>query len=257
MDVPAFERELQRYENSRLNAYVYPRATVSEVDISVTRLGESADELLPLYARARLPVRREDTAELAERMRRAAGAHQDLYARKALAYAHMLVSDHQAGRDLLAAMVAADASDAEAHYMTGLSYFLEANEGAPENWAATAARGRRHFARASRLTPHHVPTLYFYAKTFSREPTGMPEGALDVLVQAYLYAPQVAPIRLDAAQYLMQAGEFDVAIPILRPIAFSPHGGEMAQYAQRLLAAAERGEMPAPPEEESAAEASN
>lgn len=103
------------------------------------------------------------------------------------------------------------------------------------------AQARRYFVRAHRLDENHVPTLYRYAETFSgaTQTASTAENTLNVLLLARRLAPQVQEININAAQALMAFGRVADAVPILRMVAYDPHGGGGAEFARQLLAEAE------------------
>jgi hypothetical protein len=65
------------------------------------------------------------------------------------------------------------------------------------------------------------------------------ENYLNILLLARQLAPQVDEISLNAANALLSSSRTREAIPILRALAYDPHGGGAAETAQRLLTEAE------------------
>jgi hypothetical protein len=251
-----FASELRRYRGSGMRGFVFPRAQTPASDISVTRLPEAANDLLPYVIQLRridLEDRsdREDEDERLRRIRvaiertRNIGARfpADPYAIRAVARADLLHGSPAAARTQLQPLLTTMPDDTEALYLMGQSYLVEARAGEPAAFTQTASQGRRYFARAFRLNPADVATLYGYAETYSAEPGPMPDGPLDVLTQAYLLAPEVMRLRLRLGSELMEAGRFGEAIPVLSVAAFAPHRNPMTRQARVLLEAAQRGEL--------------
>jgi tetratricopeptide (TPR) repeat protein len=191
-----------------------------------------------LDMRMRRPIPESERAALAERVIAAAAPFgEDPYAVRARAGAELIRGAPETARTLLEPLLV-DESDWEAQYLVGLSYFNQAQHAAPAERAGLATRSRRYFARAYHLNPHHVPTLYYYAKSYMYDPRPMPASALDVLIQAHLLAPQVGEIAMNLGIQLMHAGRYDEAAAVIRPIAISPHQNGGSRAARQLLEAA-------------------
>jgi hypothetical protein len=129
----------------------------------------------------------------------------------------------------------------ETLYLVGRSYLEEADDAQGAARTEFQAQARRHFSRAYRRNENHVPSLYGYADTYSGVMMNEETYAnyLNVLLLARQLAPQVDTISLRAARALMTADRRSEAIPILRALAYDPHGGGAAERAQELLAEAE------------------
>jgi tetratricopeptide (TPR) repeat protein len=248
----AFQTTLREYMRGRIPYMSYPDTQVEDAQVTITRLPRSADRLLLPYARLQL-ARGASEEAATHALAEAARYPGDAFAARVSAYAHIVAGRPAEARPLLAGALAANPADAEAQFITGLSYLNEATmEGV--DTAASISAARRHLSRAFRAQSNHAPTLYYYVQTFIGEP--LTPQTLDVLVQAHLLAPQVYEVRFYTAIALMNARRFDEAAAVLRPLIFNPHSPESEQQARRLLEAAERGEMPSfdDAEDESAGE---
>jgi hypothetical protein len=234
-----FRAQLASYMRGAIPYTVYPNRDLEDSAITITRMPRSADNLLLLNAR--MVRMQEPNAELSDAIE-AEAAHfpQDAYAVRSAAYAEILRNPARA-RELVAPLIAANPQDYEAQYITGRSYFEEAQASDGPNDEAMA-QARRHFVRAFRANPDHVPTLSYYVRTQNAYP--LPENDLNVLIQAHLLAPQVQETRFNLAIQMLNARRFEEAANLLGPIAYDPHGGEGAERARRYLEAARRNEMP-------------
>jgi hypothetical protein len=238
------QSELRAYLRGAPNALALTRpAAVAQADFQVTRLPASADQLLPLAARiARGGVREADREALLQRVRALVGATPaDTFALHTLARAEIAYGSPQAGRLLLQPHLETAPDDVETLYLVGRSYLEEADDAQGAARTEFQAQARRHFSRAYRRNENHVPSLYSYADTYSGVMMNEETYAnyLNVLLLARQLAPQVDTISLRAARALMTADRRSEAIPILRALAYDPHGGGAAERAQQLLAEAE------------------
>jgi len=241
MSPDAFYDELRRYRNGRVPYLTYPDRQLEDAEVTITRLPRSADQLLIPYARLRYAYTDEQRNEAISDIRtEAARFPGDAFAVRVQAYAEQYENPERA-REMLAPLLEANPEDAELLFIMGRSHVVEAaREGADRR--AQMSSARRYFARASRADANHVPTLYFFSRTFEGEV--LSDNGLDALVQAHVLAPYVAEIRLNAGVALMNASRFDEAAVVIRPLIFSPHDQNSAERARRLLEAAQQRQFP-------------
>jgi tetratricopeptide (TPR) repeat protein len=239
MSADEFKNALSEYMRGTIQYWNFPNRELEASTVTITRMPRSADNLLLLNAR--MMRTRDENAELIDGIVAEASRFPgDAYATRSAAYAE-LSRDPARARELATPLIEADPQDFEAQYIVGRSYYVEA-EAAEDGGEASFAQARRHFVRAFRVNPNHVPTLYYYV--LSQREYVLSDEVLDVLVQAHLLAPQVDEIRFNLAIYLLNARRFQDAAMLLGPIAYNPHGGETATRARRYLEAARRNAMP-------------
>ncbi len=238
---------LRQYLRGNPHALALTRpAEVQSQGVTLARLPASADDLLPLTTRVRRgSLEGEAAAEALQRVRSRVGAPRDDFATLALAETEATIGDVAAARALLEAYTAASPTDVQGHYWTGFTYLREAREAHALGDAAARdalyLQARRHFSRAYRIDSNHVPTLYRYVETYScaTMDDATRENTLNALLLARQLAPQIAEITFYAADWLLAAGRADEAIPMLRLIAYDPHGGPSADRAKEKLTEAE------------------
>jgi len=143
---------------------------------------------------------------------------------------------------LLDSLLQKSPEDSEALYLKGLSLITQAYKPGADA-SALLTQARPLLGRANRLMPNNPHVLYRYAQASSGQAGVSRESSLNVLLLAQQLAPQVDSYRLDAANALMSEARFDEAAILLRPLAFEPHGGDMASLARKMLEAAARHEQ--------------
>lgn len=230
---------LHAYLRSAPNAIALTRpAAVEQTPITSSHLSAAADDLMLLNARLRQSVQDSERAALLAHVQQLAARYPgDAFATLTLARAEDTLGSHQAARAVLEPYLAANPNDVEALYLEGLSYLRDADDAEGEARLQTLSQARRYFGRGFHQNGNDVPTLYRYAETYNG--VGMNDATFDnyvnVLLLAHQLAPQVPDISFGTAGALMSKGRNAEAIPILRALAYDPHGGAAAQAAQRML----------------------
>jgi len=77
--------------------------------------------------------------------------------------------------------------------------------------------------------------LYLFYLSFAHEPSGPTKNAIDGLREAYYNLPQYQPLDMSYVHELLRAHNTEQAALILHRIAYLPHGGPAAQWAQGVL----------------------
>ncbi len=77
--------------------------------------------------------------------------------------------------------------------------------------------------------------LYLYYEYLKRRGETISETATDGLAKAHVVIPQYQPLRLRLAEEYSDQGENAAATAVIKPAAFSPHGGAQRRTAQALL----------------------
>lgn len=242
MDLVTLERTLRAYVGRRVSFEILDRKGFPPPPITVTALPDSADTLLLAYQRMKAGMTDEDgEAFLKSTIRpRTAKFPGDRLADLTLAYGEIWFGDAAAGEAILQRMLAADAKDADALRLLGISRINRAEEDS-DNARALLAEAGRFLARSHAARPGDYRTLFYYAFTRQIERDYPSENTLNTLSSAYDLAPQVPTVRLQFAQALVAKEEWAEARVVLTPLANSPHGGDGAVAARRLLTVVEGG----------------
>lgn len=230
---------LRAYLRSSPNAIALTRpAAVEHTPITSTHLSTAADDLMLPAAQLRQGVSDSERSPLLARVQQLAARYPgDSFATLTLARAEVTLGSHQTARTILEPFLTANPNDVEGLYLEGLSYLRDADDAEGDARLQTLALARRYFGRGFHQDGNNVPTLYRYAETYNG--VGMNDATFDnyvnVLLLAHQLAPQVPEIGFGAAGALMSKGRNAEAIPILRALAYDPHGGGAAQTAQHML----------------------
>ena len=226
---------LARYRGAALPALYVDRDQAADPPALTMgeSLSEAANALLMLEVRLRSADERDMPSildDVRERTRRYRG---DPLADMQLARAEARFGDPAAARALLEPILASAPEEPDALYLMGQSH-LRAAVADRATAAENARAARRFFIAANAARPDHYPTLFRYAQADILMRVAVTPQTLDVLVRAHDLAPQVGEIALFTASMLLEAGRTQEAAVAARLVAFSPHGGSLAQEGQAI-----------------------
>ena len=243
------------YGRIELNTY---EIDMPDLEIEITRLPASADDLLLLGQRLKMPMSKEDREVALQEARRLAGRHpDDPLALLVLGHAELHIGDRAAGEAAFNRLLERDPENVEALQFMALARFADA-EDTPDDRPMLMNLARGYLATAYRVDPDNYLTLLLIARSRSGAPGYPNENDLATWEMAFIAAPQLSDIRLGAGHAFLAAGDKATAIALLEPLANAPHGGDGAEEAQKLIDRANgvvrEEEDEADPEAEAAAE---
>lgn len=232
-DLAGFQQKLHRYLDDTTFSRL-PRENGAPPVIRLETLSPAADSLLMRLVTLEhgLPESRTDEA-LEDVRTRAATAGNDPLAQRALALVTLQRGNREEARAMLDALLAKSPDDPD---------LLRWRAQAATQDAQGLADARRYLTRAFAAAPNDWRTLHAYARLFQPTRRPLPSHAFAALLRAHQLAPQVTDIVLDTAVALVYAGRIQDAAVVLEPLAWSPHGGPAAEFAELLLEKAKAGD---------------
>jgi tetratricopeptide (TPR) repeat protein len=235
-DAGKLEQDLDAYlRRPRLSSFNLKPEAVPTGPVALRPLSPGEVAMMPVRIRSKRGVdEKAAKALLADARGVAARFPADPAVLAALAEA-----EHDAGNDREAivaadAAIASDPAQVNAHVQKGLSLFRMAAS-APDRPEAYR-KVRVAFVALNRREPDHPLPLIYYYRTFVSQGLPPPDLALAGLEQAAGLAPFDLGLKMTLASEQVRRRQFDAARQNLGPIAYNPHGGELAAAAQRLLA---------------------
>ncbi|WP_118857542.1 DUF1570 domain-containing protein [Sphingomonas mesophila] len=232
-DLRALEQDLKDYYRAAKFPYLTLAANrFKPAAVTVERLGPGAEAAMPLYMR--LQSRTEgNPADNAAEARALAAAHPfDALVMMTLAEAEWVAKNYKASETAADRAIALQPQSAEAHIWKGRALLSLAEAKAP---GITFANARGWFNRANRLDPENPEPLLYYYRTYQLGGTRPTANAIAALHYAAELAPQDLGLRLESARQHLADRQLAKARRMLVPVAYSPHGGRLADEAKRLL----------------------
>ncbi|HEX8056598.1 MAG TPA: hypothetical protein VF481_08050 [Novosphingobium sp.] len=235
-DFDQLERELDAYlSRSRMMMLKIPASDLTVGLIDIRRLSPGEAAIMSVQIRSRRGVDEEQAKALLVEARAVAVRFPDDPAVQAA----LAEAEYDAGNDKEAiaaadAALAKDPSQVNAYVQKGYAMFRIAAH-APDE-AAAYARARGVFVALNRReTDHPLPLIYYYRSFVEqgKEPTPL---ALQGLARAVQLAPFDLGLRMTLAMEQIQHHQIAEARITLGPVAYNPHGGGLAEAAQRALA---------------------
>ncbi len=212
---------------------------IGEVTTRPLTAGEAA--VMPAMMRSHNGVDEKLAREVVVQARQLAAPYpNDAGAQNALAEAEFDAKNFAEANAAADRVLAADPKSVHGLIYKGMAQMALA-EKAQNKDAAVWTAARRWFLAANKIDPLYSwpPQLYF--ESFAQAGQGAPKSARDALLYAYKLAPQVIGLRLEASRVLLQDGDTKAARVALEPVAFSPHFGDLADQAKRVIAALDSG----------------
>ncbi|MCW2351419.1 MULTISPECIES: hypothetical protein [unclassified Sphingobium] len=233
-DLNALQRDLDKYlGQSRMTYLELPAATLKPGPVSVRALSEGEAAAMPL----RIELKNRPSPEELETLVADLRALAPRYPNDAALHATLAEAELEAGHEdaALAAAntaLALDDRQVSAYLAKGKALFRKA-ESAPDASAAYA-EARRPFIELNRFENNHpLPLQYFY-RSFLEQGRRPTENAVAGLERAVVLAPFDQNLRTMLVMQLLRDQRYDDALINLGPLAFDPHGGPSATWAQSL-----------------------
>jgi len=238
-DIGHFNKKLRGYLGSRkFKAFQARRVKANPATVRILALQAAADDLLlPLAALEYMEPAEGLAEKAAELVDKAAARHpDDPMAARALALLALRYGSPEVAASRLDALLQASPNDPELLLWRAQAVPKDTPEGRRETQAL--------LVKAFKIAPEDWRVLHAYALLRGARTEPLSAADLEVLAEAWALAPQVEAVVLDYAIALVQLDRFANAVKVLKPVANSPHGGQLAAYAAKLMEYAEAKDRP-------------
>jgi len=241
LSLRAIQSQLRHYMRARMVGRRY-EADFPQVDITITRLPKSANDLLLLGQRLKIGVPDGDRAATAEAVRRAAAHHpDDPFALLQLGHAELHFGDPEVGEAVLTRLLEREPDNVEALQLMASRYTALAEKS--DDALPLLQRARGYLAHAYQVDDGNYYTLYMLARIRQSQPSYPNDNDMATWELAFGLAPQLPGIRLGYGSALMSKKRYEEAITLLEPLANAPHAGA-AGAARTLIELARQQQAP-------------
>lgn len=219
-------KALRSYANGRI-PYVGVRTELPVVEMTITPLPRSANDLLLLNQQLKMGATEEVRAATLATIRQRAASHpNDTFALLVLAHAEL----HNAQDTHTAEAVLKRLLEIDPNHVEGLQYmaraFMERADDAEDYDTEVALRrqAQTYLGRAFEQDDANYITFMLLSRNRSGTPGFPNENDLETMALAYELAPQLSEASLNYAQALIIHNRQAQAIPIIEIVANNPHG---------------------------------
>ena len=236
-DLDVLERDLKAYMRAKLVALALPADKLSVGPIAIRPLTAGEAAIMDVQIQSHRGVTQTEAEELVIEARAIAARFPD----DPGVLAALAEAEYDAGFDE-AAIAAADRAIAidpgrtNPYIQKGYAMFRQARAAEAEDKAKAFAAAMEPFQALNKLENDHPLPLAYYYRSFAERRVVPNETARAALERAATLAPFDHELQLNAGTMLIREGKHILARGFLRPVAFNPHGGGMAERAKRLIA---------------------
>lgn len=234
-DFDKLEQELGAYSRQRKMMALQASAEAlktGEIHVRAMRAGEA--EAMPWRIRSHRGVDEEEAKQVVAGLRAVAQRHPgDPAVLAALAEAEFDAGDDHAAIAAADRALAIDPGQVNAYVQKGYALFRMAEDADDPAEAYEAAV--QPFLALNKVENDHPLPLIYYFRSQTAQGGEVPQIAKDALAQAVGLAPFDMGLRMNLAMQFVRDGDFPMARRHFLPIAYHPHGGDMANRVQTVL----------------------
>jgi hypothetical protein len=240
-DLKALDRELDRYKKGRMSYLRIPANQISIAAITLRELSPGADAIMPVMMQSRRGVDAESAKTVLKEARAAAAPYpEDPFVQLATAEAEIDAGNLAQADKAADLVLKAEPANVRALIYKGrvaIARLTEADKATAEDWKMA----RRWFTRANRAEPGAPEPLIHFYTSFAAEGEKPTPNAVEGLRAAIALAAEDDGLRLMLGRQMLVDGKGEDARAALAPVAYHPHGGGLAEFAGRVVAAIDKG----------------
>lgn len=235
-DLKQLHRELEGFiAKRRITTLTVHGKAIKVGQITVRKLTPGEAATMNTRILSKRGVNNETAPEVYAAAKKAAAPFpNDAGAQIVLAEAAFDAEDYPAAVAAADRAIAANPNAIEAHIYKAKARMEIAGLNADES-RETWREIRTSISTANRLDPDHPEPLLLNYKTFGETSTRPTQNAKDGLYYAFAVAPYDTGLRFYVAQVKMHDGQLAEARAMLLPLAFNPHGDQLADVARKLI----------------------
>lgn len=240
-ELAKLENELHRYKNGRRFSYLrIPAHKITLAPVEVRELSAGANAIMPAFMQSRRGVDDKIAKKVLTEARAAAAPYPgDPFVQLALAEAEIDAGNHDEADKAADTVLAAEPGNVRALVFKGrvaVHRLKQKDKATEEEWKLA----RRWFTRANRAEPGAPEPLIYFYQSFADAGEKPTANAVEGLRSAAQLAAEDEGLRLTLGYQMLQDGKGAEARAALAPVAYHPHGGGLAEFAARVIAAIDK-----------------
>jgi len=242
-DLKQLDDELDAYlKRRRISVFNIGSGRIKVEPIETRPLAAGAAEVVLFRARMKNGVDETERQPLAASVRQVQARFPgDELVERTLAEAELNAGKATASQGAAERALKANPKSTEAMVLKGRAMMDRAMD-AEGDQSAVFAEARRLFIAANKVDPEDPEPLMEYYKSFLREGVMPTDNAIAALHYASDLAPQDLGLRMNSAAAYLHENKLKEARVTLTPVAYSPHGGGIAEEARRMIARIDAGD---------------
>lgn len=242
-DLRALDNELEKYKRGKISAYLVSPVAVEKIAVALRKLTPGEAATMDVRIRSKNGVNARTAPEVYADARKAAEPFpNDAGAQIVLAEAAYDAGDLAAAEAAADRAIAADPKASDAFLYKAMVRMALAHKNGDRSKEALSMI-RRIIATGNKQATEDPKLLILYYRSFVDFGLPPSENAKQGLAHAFDLAPQDNRLRFNAARMFLREGNKTEARALLAPLAYSPHGRELARRASMMIAAIDRGDV--------------
>ena len=235
-DLKQLDKELDAYlMKRRIAAFNIGSGRIKVEPIDVRPMTAGTAEVVLLRARMKNGVDETEREPLAAEIRQVQARFPgDELVELTLAEAELRADKPTAAQSAADRALKANPRSAEGMILKGRAIIDQAAD-APGDQGAAFSEARRLFIAANKIDPEDPEPLMEFYKAYLREGVMPTKNAIEALHYASNLAPQDLGVRMNSAVAYLNENKLKEARTTLTPVAYSPHGGGIAEEARRMI----------------------
>jgi Flp pilus assembly protein TadD len=241
-DLKQLDGELNKYVTERMLAFKIGGQRINISNIDVEPLSAGAAQVIMSRAKVKYGYEGNAAEALAAEVR----GIESRYPGDDLVESTLAEAELDAGHPDAAEVAAVKALTANPHDTEAMVLKARAIEGKAKAADGDARKNlfeeaRNEFIAANKIDTEDPEPLYDYYWSYLQEGIRPTNNAVAALHYASDLAPQDMGVRMNSAIAYVEDGKFKEASDTLKVVAYSPHAGEAADAAKRVIGALEEG----------------
>lgn len=241
-DLKQLDKELDAYLQRRRVSIFKVKPSGGVPPVEVKPLSQGGAEIILMRARLKHGGKTVDETALTAQLRQVQRRHPgDELVELTLAEAELNLDQPVAAEVAADRALKANPKSTEAMILKGRAIIARAAQ-ANSDSSALFTEGRGYFTAANKIDPEDPEALMEFYRAFLRQGVRPTANAIAALHYASDLAPQDLGMRMNSAVAYLNESKLKEARRTLVPVAYSPHGGGIAEEARRMIARIDAGD---------------